>query len=62
MNYVTVSGKYEVNVKPDEYLVVNPPYPYGLCIFKVLIIKAHIDSNATSGMIRTILSNLNRKI
>ena len=55
-------GKSKVNVKPDEYHVGNLLLPSGLCLFKVLVQEAHLESNDTSGMIRKILSDLDRKI
>ena len=41
-----------------EYYVGNPPKPSGLCLLKVLVRESYLDSNATSGMIRTQLSEL----
>ena len=62
INYLSVTGKSKVNVKPYDYHVVNPPLPSRECLFKVLVREIHLDSNDISGMIRTRLSNLDRRI
>ena len=58
MNSLSIDGKAKLNIHEAEYHVGRPPLPSGLCLFKVLVRESHLDSNATSGMIRTELSNL----
>ena len=57
-----MTGKSKINVKSDDYYVGNPPLPSGICLFKVLVQESHLDSDSTSGIIRTSLSNLDSKI
>lgn len=61
MNSLTIEGKAKLNIFETEYHVSVPnqaPLPSGLLLFKVLVRESHLDSNATSGMIRTKLTNL----
>ena len=62
MNSLTIEGKAKLNIFENEYNLNIPnqqdPIPSGLCLFKVLVRESHLDSNATSGMIRTKLTNL----
>ena len=58
---LTIEGKAKLNVHEEEYIIGQPganKLPSGLCLLKVLIRESHLDSNATTGMIRTKLSNL----
>ena len=58
---LTIDGKAKLNVHEDEYIIGGPgqnKLPSGLCLLKVLMRESHLDSNATTGMIRTKLSNL----
>jgi len=58
MNSLSSSGKAKLNIHDKQYLVGEPPIESGLCQLKILIRESHLDSNATSSMIRTKLSNL----
>ena len=58
MNSLSSSGKAKLNVHDKQYLIGDPPNESGLCLLKILIRESHLDSNATSSMIRTKLSNL----
>jgi hypothetical protein len=58
LNSLTIQGKAKLNIQQSQYMVGNPELPSGLCYFKVLVGESYLDSNATSGMIRTKLSNL----
>jgi hypothetical protein len=62
INSLSISGKAKLNIHADQYAVGNPKLPSGLCLFKVLVRESYLDSNATSGMIRTKLSNLDAYI
>jgi len=58
MNSLSSSGKAKLNIHDKQYLIGEPPIESGLCLLKILIRESHLDSNATSSMIRTKLSNL----
>jgi len=58
MNSLSSSGKAKLNIHDKQYLIREPPIESGLCLLKILIRESHLDSNATSSMIRTKLSNL----
>ena len=61
MASLSIEGKAKLNIHEQQYHIgANnmPELPSGLCLFKVLVREAHLDSKATSGMIRTELSNL----
>ena len=62
LNSLTVNGKAKLNVFHKDYHVGNPALPSGLCLLKVLVRESHLDSNATSAMIRMKLSNLDSYI
>jgi len=57
-NSLSSSGKAKLNIHDKQYLIGEPPIESGLCLLKILIRESHLDSNATSSMIRTKLSNL----
>ena len=56
INLLSVEGKVKINVNEKDYMVNS--LPSGLCLFKVLAGGSYLFYNATSGMIRTQLSNL----
>ena len=56
INFLSVEGKVKLNVH-EKYYMVNSLLS-GVCIFKVLVRGGYLDSDATSSMIRTQLSNL----
>jgi len=58
MNSLSSSGKENLNIHDKQYLIGEPPIESGLCLLKILIRKSHLDSNATSSMIRTKRTNL----
>jgi len=58
MNSLSSSGKAKLNIHDKQYLIGDPLIESGLCLLKILIRESHLDSNATSSMFRTKLSNL----
>ena len=58
MNSLSTVGQAKVNIHEKEYMLGNPKLPSGLALLKVLIRESYLDSNATTGMIRTKLANL----
>ena len=58
MNSLSSSGKAKLNIHDNQYLIGDPPIESRICLLKILIRDCHLDSNATSSMIRTKLSNL----
>ena len=58
MNSLSAVGQAKVNIHKNEYSLGNPKLPSGLALLKVLIRESYLDSNATTGMIRTKLANL----
>jgi len=61
MTSLSSSGKAKLNIH-DKYLIGDPPIESGLCLLKILIRESHLDSIATSSMIRTELSNLDKNL
>jgi hypothetical protein len=51
-------GKSTNRINEAEYMRGNPPLPSGLLFLKILIRESYLDSNATTSMIRTKLTNL----
>jgi len=58
MNSLTDEGRAKLNIDDDMYTVGTNERMSGACLLKILIRKSHLDSNATSSMIRFKLSNL----
>ena len=58
MYSLSTSGKAMLNIHDNQYAIGTPPAEFGLCLLKILIRESHIDSNATSSMICTKLTNL----
>ena len=60
MNTLSAAGKAKINVHSEEYMLRSGEavVPSGLCLFKVIVRESYLDSNATTGMIREQLSNL----
>ena len=60
MNSLSAAGKAKINVHSEEYMLRSGEavVPSGLCLFKVIVRESYLDSNATTGMIREQLSNL----
>ena len=60
MNTLSAAGKAKINVHSEEYMLESGDtvVPSGLCLFKVIVRESYLDSNATTGMIREQLSNL----
>ena len=56
MASLSLEGKSTLNVHSGQYHINGTPS--GLCLFKVLVRESYLDSNATSALIRTQLSNL----
>jgi hypothetical protein len=68
-NSLSADGEKKILLHRDEYVIEpNPPLPdgkklpSGLCFLKIIIRESHLDTNATTGMIRTKLSNLDSYI
>lgn len=64
-NSLSADGEKKILLHRDEYVIEPDPrlpdgkkLPSGLCLLKVIIRESHLDTNATTGMIRTKLSNL----
>jgi len=60
MNTLSKDGKRKITIWRNEY-VINGGYS-GICLLKVIIREGHLDTNATTSMIRTKLSNLDTYI
>jgi len=58
MNSLTDEGRAKLNIGDDMYTVGTNGRITGVCLLKILIRESHLDSNATSTMIRFKLSNL----
>ena len=58
MNSLTDEGRAKLNIDDDLYTVGTFQRMSGACLLKILIRESHLDSNATSSMIRFKLSNL----
>ena len=58
MSSVSMSGRAKLTIHDSQYMIGTPPTESGLCLLKILIKESHLDSNATSSMIRTKLTNL----
>ena len=60
MASLSQAGKARIQVHSEEYLLKdgNEEIPSGLCLLKVIVRESYLDSNATTGMIREQLSNL----
>ena len=58
MNSLTDEGRAKLNIDDDLYTVGTSQRMSGACLLKILIRESHLDSNATSSMIRFKLSNL----
>ena len=60
---LTTEGTTKLNVHEKQYTIKSGSSPVvsnlsGICLLKILIRESHLDSNATTGMIRNKLSNL----
>jgi hypothetical protein len=67
LNSVSKTGRAKLNIWYNQYKLANPNdaqviLPSGLCLLKVLIRESHLDTNATTSMIRTKLTNLDAYI
>ena len=58
MNSLSTAGKAKLNIHDNQFVIGTPPLESGLCLLKILIRESHLDSNATSSMIRTKMTNL----
>jgi len=58
MNSLTDEGRAKLNIDDDMYTVGTNARMSGACLMRILIRESHLDSNATSSMIRFKLSNL----
>ena len=60
LNSMSPEGKSRVNIHSEEYQLLDGTrrIPSGLCLLKVVVRESYLDSNATTGMIREQLSNL----
>ena len=58
MNSLSVEGKAKLNINSQDYSLGPRGLPSGLCLFKILVRESYLDSNATTGMIREQLSEL----
>ena len=58
MNSLSMTGMAKLNMHDSQYILGDSPSEAGLSLLKVLIRESHLDSNTTSTMIRTKLSNL----
>jgi hypothetical protein len=61
-NSLTTEGLAKVRINEAEYMRGNPLLPSGLLFLKIVIRESYLDSNATSSMIRTQLTNLDTYI
>jgi hypothetical protein len=52
----------KVRINEAEYMRGNPLLPFGLVFLKILIRESYLDSNATTSIIRTKLTNLDTYI
>ena len=62
MNSLSASGKAKLNINDEQYIIGKKGRRAGVCLLKVLVRESYLDSNATSTMIRTKLSNLDEYI
>ena len=67
LNSISIEGKAKVNIYASQYKFAgnqnpNENLPSGLALLKVVIRESHLDTNATTSMIRTKLSNLDAYI
>ena len=53
-----MSGRVKLTIHDSQYMIGTPPTESGLCLLKILIGEIHLNSNATSLMIGTKLTNL----
>jgi hypothetical protein len=58
LNSLSIAGKSKINLHQTSYTIGQGPNPSGIVFLKILIQESYLDSNATTGMIRTKLSNL----
>ena len=60
MSSLSMAGKARVNIHSEDYQLMsgNQRVPSGLCLLKIFVRESYLDSNATTGMIREQLSNL----
>ena len=66
---ISLDGKKKLYLHRDEYVIEpvpalpgNQKIPSGLCFLKVLVRESHLDTNATTSMIRQKLSDLDSYI
>ena len=67
VNSISLTGRNKLNIWASQYKLTNAndpdvTLPSGLCFLKVLIRESHLDTNATTSMIRTKLTNLDAYI
>lgn len=65
LNSISNEGKKQILLHRDQYIIDTNPggannqrLPSGLCLLKIIIRESHLDTNATTAMIRLKLSNL----
>ena len=58
MNSLNRSGRMKMNVRESDFKFGQKRLPSGVALFKVLVQESHIDSNATTAVIREKLQNL----
>jgi hypothetical protein len=61
-NSLTTEGLAKVRINEAEYIRGKPLLPSGILFLKILIRESYLDSDATTSMIRTQLSNLDTYI
>jgi hypothetical protein len=61
-NSLTTEGLAKVRINEAKYMRGKPLLPSGILFLKILIRESYLDSNATTSMIRTQLSNLDTYI
>jgi hypothetical protein len=61
-NSLTKEGLAKVRINEAEYMRGIPLLPSGILFLKILIRESYLDSNATTSMIRTKLTNLDTYI
>ena len=58
MNSLSMDGMAKLNIHDRQYILGDPPSEAGLSLLKVLIQESHLDSNATSSIIKETLPQL----
>ena len=58
MNSLDRSGKLKINVRENDFKIGEEKLPSGVTLFKIVVQESHIDSNATTAVIRGKMQNL----